>query len=106
MFLYEIKNILNRKKLITNKVYEKEILMNRFIINLNEMSKVKKFITIVNNYDCDIDVIKGRYIVDAKSIMGLFTMDLVNNIEVQIHSDNMDIIKKFQNDIKEYIVNA
>lgn len=80
--------------------------MKKFIINLNEIGKVKRFIEIVNGYECDINAIKGRYIVDAKSIMGLFSMDLFNDIEVHINTDNEDIITKFQNDIREYIVDA
>lgn len=78
----------------------------KFTINLNDANKLKYFIDTVNKYPCDIDLLKGRYIIDAKSIMGIFTLDLVENITLEIHCDNEEVLNKFKEDIKEVIVDA
>ena len=44
--------------------------MTTFNIMLNSINEVKNFVNIVNKYSCDIDLTSGRYVVDAKSIMG------------------------------------
>ena len=57
-------------------------------ISLNSIDKVKTFCEIVARFDCDLDLVSGRYIIDAKSIMGIFSLDLSKNIELRIHTDN------------------
>lgn len=68
-------------------------------IILNSIDSVKTFVNIVNTYDFDVDLISGRYTVDAKSIMGIFSLDLSKPIKVEAHSDNcdafMDALKPF-----------
>ena len=59
-------------------------------IRLSTIEEVKKFVNTVSLYDCDIDLKSGRYVVDAKSIMGIFSLDLLNKIEMTIHSDDCD----------------
>lgn len=59
-------------------------------IRLSTIEEVKKFVNTVSLYDCDIDLKSGRYVVDAKSIMGIFSLDLLNTIEMTIHCDNCD----------------
>ncbi|MCL1904134.1 MAG: HPr family phosphocarrier protein [Oscillospiraceae bacterium] len=49
---------------------------------------VKEFVKIVSEYSFDIDIISGRYVIDAKSIMGLFSLDLSSELTIAIHSDN------------------
>ncbi len=61
--------------------------MKTFNILLSTINDVKAFVNIVVKYDCDIDLTSGRYIVDAKSIMGIFSLDLSKPIKVDIHSD-------------------
>ena len=61
-------------------------------VMLNSISDVKKFVNIVSKYDFDIDLISDRYVVDAKSIMGIFSLDLTKPIEVQVHTDDADAI--------------
>ena len=56
-------------------------------ISLDSIDKVKKFVNAVNRLDGDFDLVSGRYIVDAKSIMGIFSLDLSRPIELQIHSE-------------------
>lgn len=54
---------------------------------LNSIDDVKDFVTAVSQFATDIDVIGGRYIIDAKSILGLFSLDLSKPITLQIHDD-------------------
>lgn len=62
--------------------------MKTFEIMLNSIGDVKDFVNIVNRFSCDIDLASGRYVVDAKSIMGIFSLDLSKPIKVEVHSDD------------------
>jgi len=62
-------------------------MMKTFNVLLKSINDVKDFVNIANKYDCDIDLTSGRYIVDAKSIMGIFSLDLSKTIKVEIHDD-------------------
>lgn len=64
--------------------------MVTFNIRLKEINDVKSFVNIVTKYDYVIDLISGRYIVDAKSIMGIFSLDLTKEIKVEVHADACD----------------
>ena len=66
--------------------------MKAFNIMLNSINDVKNFVSIVNKYDFDVDLTSGRYVVDAKSIMGIFSLDLSKPILVEIHSDKADAL--------------
>ena len=61
--------------------------MNKYTIMLKSIVDVKNFVNIVNCYDFEIDLESGRYVVDAKSIMGIFSLDLSKPINVYIHTD-------------------
>ena len=62
-------------------------------ISLNSIDKVKSFVNDVTKFDCDFDLISGRYVIDAKSIMGIFSLDLSKDIDLSIHSeDNIDAV--------------
>ncbi|MDQ2087288.1 HPr family phosphocarrier protein [Herbivorax sp. ANBcel31] len=74
--------------------------MKSFNINLKSITDVKDFVNIVNKYDFDIDLTSGRYVVDAKSIMGIFSLDLSKPIRVDVHADSCD---DFENDIKGFL---
>ena len=56
-------------------------------IKLDSINAVKDFVSIVMLYDFDIDLVSGRYAVDAKSIMGIFSLDLSNPIQLVAHTD-------------------
>lgn len=56
--------------------------MKVFNIRLSTIEEVRNFVNIVSKYDFEIDLKSGRYVVDAKSIMGIFSLDLLNKIEV------------------------
>jgi phosphotransferase system HPr-like phosphotransfer protein len=55
---------------------------------LSSINDVKDFVNIVTRYDFDIDLISGRYAVDAKSIMGIFSLDLSKPIRLDVHSED------------------
>ena len=57
-------------------------------IMLSSINDVKNLVNIVNKYDFDIDLISDRYVVDAKSIMGIFSLDLTKTIKVEAHTDD------------------
>lgn len=68
--------------------------MKTVVINLGTVDKVKKFVNIISKYEYDFDLVSGRYVIDAKSIMGIFSIDLSKNITLNIHAedDNLDSI--------------
>ena len=57
-------------------------------ISLNSIDKVKAFVNEVTKYDAEFDLVSGRYVIDAKSIMGIFSLDLSRPIDLNIHSEN------------------
>ncbi len=59
-------------------------------ILLSSINDVKNFVNLVSRFDYDIDLASGRYKVDAKSIMGIFSLDLSKPIAVEIHTDDCD----------------
>ena len=70
-------------------------------IRLNSIGEVKEFNRIAATVPGDVDLHSGRYCVDAKSIMGIFSLDLSKEIEMEVHSDDC---ADFLNDIKPFIV--
>ena len=74
----------------------------RITIKLNDFSKAKKFINEVVKFESDVDAVKGRYIVDAKSIVGIFTLDLSKPITVVLHSDNIEEVERFNKTMEEF----
>ena len=69
--------------------------MKTVSISLNSIDKVKKFVNDITRFDDDFDLVSGRYVIDAKSIMGIFSLDLSRPIDLNIHSaENMDEILK------------
>ncbi len=71
-------------------------------ISLNSIGKVKSFVNTITQFDYEFDLISGRYVIDAKSIMGIFSLDLSKPIDLTIHSDeNIDDIMEV---LKPYLV--
>ena len=56
-------------------------------ISLNSIDKVKAFVNEVTKFDSDFDLVSGRYVIDAKSIMGIFSLELSKPIDLNIHND-------------------
>ena len=75
--------------------------MNTFNIKLSTIEDIRKFVEIVTRQDYDIDLSSGRYVVDAKSIMGIFSLDLMNAIQLTAHTENVDALKA---ELADYIV--
>ena len=75
--------------------------MTKATISLQAINDVKQFVNIVMKYEYDIDLVSGRYAVDAKSIMGIFSLDLSKPIELQAHTDDAE---PFLKEIDKYIV--
>ena len=62
-------------------------------ISLNSIDKVKSFVNDISKFDFDFDLVSGRYVIDAKSIMGIFSLDLSKPIDLNIHAaSNVDDI--------------
>jgi len=67
-----------------------EKIMKTLEVILGSINDVKDFVNSVSKYSFDIDLTSGRYVVDAKSIMGIFSLDLSKPIKVEIHSDDCE----------------
>ena len=55
-------------------------------ISLNSIDKVKSFVNDITKFDYDFDLVSGRYVIDAKSFMGIFSLDLSKSIDLNIHA--------------------
>jgi phosphotransferase system HPr-like phosphotransfer protein len=75
--------------------------MAKAIVSLQAINDVKEFVNIVMRYDFDIDLVSGRYAVDAKSIMGIFSLDLSKPIQLNAHTDDAE---DFLKEIDKFIV--
>ena len=76
--------------------------MKTVSISLNSIDKVKAFVNEITKFDSDFDLVSGRFVIDAKSIMGIFSLDLAKPIELNIHSETeVDAILEA---LKPYIV--
>ena len=71
-------------------------------ISLNSIDKVKAFVNDITKFESDFDLVSGRYVIDAKSIMGIFSLDLSKTIDLNLHAeDNIDEVLAV---LKPYIV--
>lgn len=75
--------------------------MNSVQISLNSIEKVKSFVNDIARFEADFDLVSGRYAIDAKSIMGIFSLDLSKPITLNIHADDTTAILET---LKPYIV--
>ncbi|MBO4627673.1 MAG: HPr family phosphocarrier protein [Lachnospiraceae bacterium] len=74
--------------------------MKTVTITLNSIDKVKNFVNDITRFDSDFDLVSGRYVIDAKSIMGIFSLDLSRPITLNIHNDEqidtiLDVLKPY-----------
>ena len=70
-------------------------------ILLSMAESVKKFVAIVSKYPYDIDLHSGRFVIDAKSLLGIFSLDLSKPVVLEVHSDKCDDLLA---ELKDYIV--
>ena len=76
---------------------------NEFKISLCTIDRVKDFCRITASIEPDLDIVVGRYIIDAKSIMGIFSLDLSKPIDLNIHAENN--VEEILNVLSPYIIN-
>ena len=74
--------------------------MKTIKISLNSIDKVKSFVNDITKFDYDFDLVSGRYVIDAKSIMGIFSLDLSKPIDLNIHTE--DGVDEVLNVLKQY----
>ena len=77
--------------------------MSETIILLDSIDKVKKFVSTTTKFDAEIDIVSGRYVLNAKSIMGIFSIDLSKPMIVRIYEEGEkaeEIIKA----LEDYVV--
>ena len=75
--------------------------MKTVTINIGSIDKVKSFVNDITKFDSDFDLVSGRYVIDAKSIMGIFSLDLSKPIDLNIHSEKdldtiLEVLKKYE----------
>ena len=71
-------------------------------ISLNSIDKVKSFVNDISKFNYDFDLISGRYVIDAKSIMGIFSLDLSKPIDLSIHTE--ENVEQILEQLKPYII--
>ncbi|MDE5616910.1 MAG: HPr family phosphocarrier protein [Clostridia bacterium] len=74
--------------------------MKSITLLLNTTESVKSFVNIISQFDFDMDLRCGRYVVDAKSILGIFSLDLNRPVVLEVHSEDCDELIK---SISKYI---
>ena len=71
-------------------------------ISLNSIDKVKTFVNVINRFSAEFDLVSGRYVIDAKSTMGIFSLDISKPIDLNIH--NADNLEEIMEQLKPYII--
>lgn len=78
--------------------------MTEVKIRLSSVNDVKDFVVAVSFSSCDIDIAADRYIIDAKSIMGIFSLDLSKPLVLKINSTDENEIADVLGKIERFIV--
>lgn len=76
--------------------------MKEVQVKISTIENVKEFCKRCMNFDEDIDILSGRYVVDAKSIMGIFSLNLFNSFTVRIYSSDEEVIAKFVEEMADF----
>ncbi len=77
--------------------------MKTIKISLNSIDKVKTFVHEINRFEAEFDLVSGRYVIDAKSIMGIFSLDISKPIDLNIHTDG-EQLEEILASLESYIV--
>lgn len=75
---------------------------NEFFINVNTIEKVKRFVNIVDKFESDVDISQEKYVINAKSIMAMFSLNLLEPLLVKIVSENKEEIESFNEVMEEF----
>jgi len=78
--------------------------MKKIQIKLITIEDIRKFVSILAKYTIDLDLKSGRYTVDARSLMGIFSLDLLRPIEFVIHSEEEKIVNSVLEDVAQWTV--
>ena len=77
--------------------------MKSYMLDLNSIERVKGFVNAIEGFEGYFDLVSGRYVIDAKSIMGIFSMDLSHEVEFRILETN-DKISEVEAAIAPYLI--
>lgn len=75
----------------------------KLFLNLNTLDKVRDFTNEANKFNSDIDIIRDRYVIDAKSVLGIYTIDLTKPVTVKINSDDKAEIARFNEKMEKFL---
>ncbi len=75
----------------------------KLVLNLNTLDKVRDFTNEANKFNSDIDIIRDRYVIDAKSVLGIYTIDLTKPVTVKINSDDKAEIARFNEKMEKFL---
>lgn len=81
-------------------------LSNELILQVDTFEKLKRFVNKTNLFNCEIDVIRGRYIIDGKSILGLLSISLLEPICVRILTEDREVIRRFNEEMEEFRIES
>lgn len=73
-------------------------------VNLDSVEKAKEFVRLTSKTELDVDLVSSRYVIDAKSIMGIFSLDLSRILDLQVHADNEDDAAEYLKSIDKFLV--
>ena len=76
--------------------------MNTMTIRLSTVSDVKNFVNTIMLTDCELDIVADRFVVDAKSIMEIFSLDLSKPLTLRIHTDRDELAQQVAEKVKNY----
>ena len=79
--------------------------MTTFTIRLVTVEDVKSFVRDIVLFECESELVQGRYVVDAKSIIGIFSLDLNRPVDLQIHTEDETVIADVKNKLGQFMVN-
>jgi len=74
------------------------------MVNLDSINRIKRFVEIINESKIDAELVSGRYVVDAKSIMGIFSLDLIHPLQLNIFVETKEEFEDIYNKLNEFIV--
>lgn len=87
-----------------NTNHQEDVIMKTVQISLNSIDKVKSFVNDLTRFNTDFDLVSGRYVVDAKSIMGIFSLDLSKPIDLNIQADEGEELDNILKILAPYII--
>lgn len=76
--------------------------MTKVTVNLNQLEMMKRFVSIISTFESDVDAVRDKYTIDAKSIMGLLTLDLSKPLDIVLNSKDEDEVNRFLEVMKEF----